>query len=57
MTRQARRRWQLAAGEAFPPPLQAWLDAAETLCARWLSRSEAATDAPTDTATDAPPMR
>lgn len=41
VTRQARRRWQLAAGEAFPPPLQAWLDEAEALCARWLSRSAA----------------
>lgn len=43
VTRQARRRWQLSPGEAFPPPLQAWLDEAETLCARWLSRGEAST--------------
>ncbi|MCW5635643.1 MAG: HD domain-containing protein [Rubrivivax sp.] len=31
--RQARRRWRLAKGETFPPPLQAWLDEVDAYCA------------------------
>jgi HD-GYP domain-containing protein (c-di-GMP phosphodiesterase class II) len=41
VARQARRRWQRAADEAFPPPLQGWFDAGDAVCARWLGRSEA----------------
>jgi len=42
VARQARRRWQRAADEAFPPLLQGWHDEVDAVCARWLSRSEAA---------------
>jgi len=44
VARRARRLWQQAAGEAFAPPLQGWFDEVDALCARWLSRSEAAAD-------------
>ena len=33
LQRHARRRWAVAPDEAYPPPLQAWLDAVEKACA------------------------
>jgi hypothetical protein len=36
VARQARRRWRLAPGDAFPAPIQDWLERAESLCERQL---------------------
>ncbi len=42
VARQARRRWRLAAEEAFPAPVQAWLDETEALCGRLLAEQTSA---------------